>query len=910
MDGGDMLSELWSDLRYRVRALVQRDAVEHELDAELQFHIEKEAEKYERSGLSRAESLRRARIAFGGVERVKEESRDRRGTRWLERRRQDIRYSLRSLRHQPTFAAGVVLTLAIGIGANTTVFTLVDALLLRPLPVPHAEQLVTIGDPHKVHSGWHGSPMVDYVSYPVFANVRDANRVLSGLYATGDAGVAITMPGGSAAEAEHPNARFASGDFFSVLEIPAFVGRTFGASDDDAGRPGVAVISYGYWQRRFGGARSVLGATLLIGGIPVTIVGITPPGFTGDIVGENTDLWLPIALQPALDPRDDRLTNRGASWLLMMGRLAPGVSLEQARAALTAIELRDIRAHLSGLALTEFDHDVETDPIHVERGALGFSAHRGTYEPALLVLMAAVGVVVLVVCANVSNLMLSRAAARVREMTVRMTLGAGRARLVAQLMTESAILAILSGVLGLLATRWATQAVIAAVAVGGAPVVIDARPDWRVLAFTAGIVLLCVGGVGVLPALRATRVDLATALRGQGRSLLGARTRLGKGLVVAQIALSMTLLVAVGLLVRSARELLRADLGLDRDRLLVAHVAAGRGQYLGARLQAFRTQMAEAAARVPGVLSAAYTQEGIFSGGESLGHVDIPGVVARSDSQAAVNFDRVGPGYFRVLGATLLRGRDFEPRDAEPGMNVAIVDQTMAKAYFPHADALGRSLRLEDTSYTIVGVVRDVEEEDVRGSPVRRVYLSQPEPEARPLSFELVVRVEAEPVRYVAALRQALSAAAGNIPVSVAPLDDRIRQSLSQDLLLMRVTAFFGVVALLLAAIGLYGVTAYAGSQRVGEFGLRIALGAEPGAVARIVAREALGIAALGVSLGVPAGIAAAQLIRAQTFGVATIDPPSLVVAVIVLMATALAASVAPALRAARVTPVEALRSD
>lgn len=905
-----MLSEFWSELRYRARALLHRGAMDQELDAELQFHIAREAEKYERLGLSRDEALRRARIAFGGVDRAKEESRDRRGTLWLDRLRQDVRYAVRSLVHHPAFTVAVVLTLAIGIGANTSVFTLIDALLLRPLPVSHPEQLATIGDPRKVHSGWHGSPMVDYVSYPLFAHVCDANHVFSGVYASGEAGVAIVARDGSAGVAEHPLGRFVSGNFFSVLGVPAFIGRTITSDDDAVGRAPVAVISYGYWQRRFGGERSVLGSTILAQNVPVTIIGITPAGFTGDIVGENTDLWLPITLQPVLDPRNDRIVDRTASWLQMMGRLAPGVSIEQARAEITTIELRDIREHLSALELAEFNHDIESDPVRVEPGALGFSEQRGVYRSALLVLMAAVGVVVLVVCANVSNLMLSRAVARAREMTVRMTLGAGRGRLVAQLMTESAILGVVSGTLGLVAASWGTRAFIAMVAVGGAPIALDVQPDKRILAFTAAVTLLCVAGVGLVPALRATRVDLATALRAQGRSLLGSRARLGRLLVVAQIALSMTLLVGVGLLVRSAQELLRADLGLDRDRLVLVHVASSRSQYGGSRLQAFREQLTQTAARVPGVAAASYSEDGIFSGGESLGHVDIPGVVNKTDSLAGINYDRVGPGYFRAVGATLLRGRDFESHDAEPGVNVAVIDQTMARKYFPRVDAIGRTLTLDSVTYSIVGVVRDVQEADVRGAPVRRAYLSQPEPGTKPVGFELIVRVDGDPVQFMAPLRQTLRAAAGPIPISLSPLDDRIRQSLSQDLLLTRVTAFFGVMALLLAAIGLYGVTAYATSQRASEFGLRLALGAEPGAVGRLVAREALGLVVAGLSIGLPAGVAATQLIKAQTFGVRSIDPVSLSVVVGVLIATALIASLGPALRAARVAPIEALKAE
>ena len=904
------LSELWTDLRYRARVVMHRDAIERELDAELRFHIEKEAENYERLGVSHEEALRRARLAFGGLEQAKELSRDSRGTAWLDRVVRDVRFATRSLVHQPTFTLAVVLTLTLGIAANTTVFTLLDALLLRPLPVPDPKQLVTIGDPRKVHSGWHGSPMVDYVSYPVYADIRDGNRVLSGVYATGQASLDVVVPGRLPDEAEHPRARYVSDNFFSVLQVPAFAGRTFAGDGRATAREGVAVISYGYWQRRLGGARSALGAALAINRVAVTIIGITPPGFTGDIVGESTDLWLPIALEPVLDPREDPIHDRTISWLEMMGRLAPGITLGQARAEISAIELRSIRAHLTGVALAEFNRDIETDPVSIEPGAQGLSEDRGVYASALVVLMAAVAVVMLVVCANISNLMLSRGVARAREMTVRMTLGANRRRLVAQLLTESAMLGAVSGALGLSATVWTTRVLLAVVASAGSPVVLDVRPDRRILAFTAGMTLLCVALFGLLPAFRVTRVDLGTALRAHGRSVVSARARLTRLFVVAQIALSTMLLVGTGLLVRSARQLLRADLGFDRDHLLAVRVGASKSQYVGARLDALREQLAQRARGVPGVIGASYSQEGLFSGGESLGHVDIGGVVTPADSQAGINYDRVGPGYFRAVGATLLRGRDFDRHDGDPGISDAVIDETMAKAYFPRGDAIGRTVTLDSAAYTIVGIVRDMQEENVRGTPSRRMYLSRPEPSSRPLSFELLVRVDGDPTRYVAPLRQELRSATPSIPFIITPLDDRIRQSISQDLLVTQVTAFFGIITLVLAAIGLYGVITYSISQRTGEFGLRIALGAEPTRVAAMIVGEALTLTAVGLAVGLPVGLAATRVIRDHMFATNVFDAPSLGVSALVLIGTTLVASTVPALRAARVAPIRALQAD
>ncbi|HET7373420.1 MAG TPA: ABC transporter permease, partial [Gemmatimonadaceae bacterium] len=425
----------------------------------------------------------------------------------------------------------------------------------------------------------------------------------------------------------------------------------------------------------------------------------------------------------------------------------------------------------------------------------------------------------------------------------------------------------------------------------------------------------CVMLFGLAPAFRATRVDLATALRAHGRSLSGSATRLGripvaKLLVVAQVALSTLLLIGSGLLVRSMQRLMHADLGFDRDHVVGVHVAASRTNYMGARLAVLRRDLAERAARVPGVDAAAYTMEGVFSGGQSGGHVSVAGFVAQADSERQVRYDMVGPGYFRALRAHILRGRDFEPSDIATGANVAAVNETMANYYFRGRSAIGGIVTLDSVAYTVVGVVRDVQERSVRGKPVRRLYMATFDSTPKPQSFELVVHVGGDPSRFVAPLRQALLSADHTLPLEIEPLADRVRDSVREDRLLMQVTAFFGVVTLVLAALGLYGVTAYATSQRTSEFGLRIALGAEPGVIGRMVVREAVGLVVAGIVLGVPAGIAATRLIRERTFGVGAVDVPSLSAALVVLIVTALIASWIPAMRASRVGPLEALATE
>ena len=903
-----MVNELWSDLRYRLRALFRRDTLERELEDELSFHIAREAEKLAKAGIEPNEALRRARIAFGGVERAKEASRDSRGTAVLERILQDVRYAARSLRQHRAFSLTVVLMLALGIGANATIFSLVDALLLRPLPVGRPEGLVTIGDPAGVDSRWTGSPATDYVSYPLYVDLRDQNGVLSGLYANGSAGDPDVTIGPSAdAVPENPAVRLVSGNFFHVLELPAQAGRVFTDADDVPGTPSpVAVISNTYRERHFATEREAIGATLRVNGVPVTVIGVTPHGFTGDIVGEPTEIWLPLTLQPLMQPRRNLLVTRETSWLVLMGRLAPGVTLQRAGVVLPALEAQAIRSHLAGVYLTRFEEDLKASPVRVEAGARGFSRYRETYGRALIVLLGAVAVVILVVCANVSNLMLARAIARMREMSVRMTLGASRGRLIQQLLIEASILAAVAGVLGLIVASWGGHLLLAVVH-SDPPIELDLLPHAKLLAFTGGSTLGCVLLFGLAPAFRVTRVDLAIALRAHGRGIAGAPV--AKLLVVAQIALSTVMLVGTSLLARSMGQLLGTDLGMDREHLVVVHAATSRTSYVGARRLAFRQELVDRLRGLPGVDAVSYSQTGLFSGGRSSAHVTVPGFVAQADSEGEVEYDTVGPEYFRTIGARLLRGRDFTAADMTEAGRVCVIDATMATHYFRGRDPIGRTVVLDSVPLTIVGIVRDVEYGDVRARPARRVYLPDVTASASPRSIELQLHVRGRPEQFVGAVRQAILGVDRTVPVSVEPLLDRVRRSISQDLLLMQVTTFFGAVTLVLAALGLYGITAYATSQRTGEFGLRAALGAEPWRVAGLVVRDALLVALSGIAIGAPIGIAAASLLRTTLFGVTPLDPVSLGVAVGLLIVTVLAASYLPAWRAARVSPLEALRT-
>ena len=913
-----MLSRILSDIRHRLRAVFSRASVEQELDEELRFHVEREAEKYERQGMSREAALRRARLDFGGVEQMKEASRDVRGTARLESIVRDLRYAIRSLTSRPAFTLTVIATLALGIGANTAIFTLVDALVLRPLPVSHPEQLVMVSDPTQVNNNNVGDPVTDFVSFLLYQDVRTHNSVFTDMYATGWSGpIDVQIGAGAGATAEQPRARFVTGNFFSVLGVAAYAGRTFTAAEDESpGQDPVAVLTYDYWQRRFSGSFSAIGSIMRINDVAVTIIGVTPPGFRGDVVGQPLDFWLPMMMDPVIQPGMNVLNDRAWSWLMVMGRLKPGVTLEQARREIPVVEANAVREHLSGIDLSRFEENLKGDPIHVDPGARGFSERRAEYAKALWVMMAAVGLVILVVCANVSSLMLARIVARGREMTVRMTLGAGRGQLIQQMLIESTALAVVSSVLGLFAAAWGTRVLLTSVTSAANPVAIDTTPDARVLAFTATLTLACVLLFGLLPAFRATRVDLATSLRSQGRNLMGAarvaggRIPFGRALVVSQIALSMLLLIGGGLLVRSMQQLLHSDIGVDRDHVVAVRVRTSRSPYVGARLTRLRRDLVDRVSQLPGVDAAAFADHALFSGGASNYPVDVSGFTPQADTERFVSLDRVGPNFFHAIGARLIRGRDIEPSDFETG-RVIVINETMARRYFGNRDPLGATVTLDSVPRTIVGVVKDFQSSDVRGKPRREMYLVYNDPhQGESGQAKLAVHVRGDPSRFVGSIRRAIEDVAPTLPIAVDPVNDLVRGTVSEDVLLVQVTLFFCVVTLVLAALGLYGVTSYSTSQRTSEFGLREALGAEPGDVTRMVLGEAVRVAIIGVLIGVPLGLAATRLIRSQLFGVGTVDLPSLGIAIVVLVATAVAASYLPARRAAKVGPLEALRLE
>jgi len=917
-------------MRRALRIMFGRTHIAHAVEDEIAFHLDMRTQRLIAAGLPPDAARREAVRQFGDLETVQrdcvtfDEERERamRRANVVDELRQDVAYAFRTLGRNLGFALIVVLTLALGIGANTAIFTLVDAVLLRRLDVPAADRLVAIGDPTRTNSMSQGGPRLDLLSYPLYEAVATRTPIFEGVVASGRSDrLDVSVEGH---EAEHPRARYVSANYFSVLGVSPAIGRGFGA--DEARAPGaspVIVISHDYWTRRFAADRGVVGKKVLINGVPNTIIGVTPRGFRGEIVGASFDLWMPITMQPVLMPHRPWLEDWSTSWLLLLGRLAPGKTLDEAHASVTTVLRQTIEDHARDFkdqSLGNVITSARKDRVHVSSGAKGFSRVRSTFHAPLLTLMAGVVLLLLIVCANVANLLLARSIARGREISVRLALGASRVRLVRQLLTESVVLALLGAAGGLLVASWGSRLLVALAADGAGAIPLNIRLDLPVLAFTLGMALLAVALFGLAPALRASRADLATTMRaharavGSGGTAIGARGQripIGKLLIAAQVALSLVLLIGAGLLVRSLQSLQTRDTGLDRDRLLIAQLNIAARGYQGARRAALVEDLAQQIRRVAGVAAVSYSENGIFSGTESMTAISAQGFTARGDGDSSVYYDQVGPGYAHAVGARLVQGRDFATQDDERAPKVVVLNETAARFYFAGAPAVGKWIRQDSITFGIVGVVGDVKDHDLRAAPVRRLYFPYLQPQGEPVNAVFEIRATGDPVAIAPEVRRVISAADATLPIEgIDPLSRLMRQSLREERLVARLAAGFGLAALLLAALGLYGVMTYAITRRTGEIGLRVALGAQRGNVIRLVLFDALRIVAVGFVVGLPLALASVRLLGSQLHGVGTTDPIALATAVVVLTLSAVAAVLFPALRAARVDPILAIREE
>jgi predicted permease len=815
---------------------------------------------------------------------------------------QDLRFGMRLLRKHKGFTAVAVLSLALGIGANTAIFSLVDVVLLRLLPVKSPEQLVVIEN-----FGQYTGPGPTNFSHPMFEQIRARTQVFSGVFAFMDGTRSrVEVAGhGFGKGTEQAEVQDVSGEYFQVLGVNAIAGRTLTVADNQTpGAHPVAVLSYRFWQRSFAGDASVIGKNITLKGHSFTIIGVTPPGFFGESLGQAPDIWVPLMMQPTLDRGHSYLSDPNTGWLRIMARLRPGISEEQAQAALTTL-LGQIKSDSGNLASW-------ISRIGLSPGGQGLSKFRNSYAKPLRVLMAVVGLVLLIACANVANLLLARATARQREVAVRLAIGAGRFRLIRQFLTESLLLAAAGGVLGLFFAWWGSSILLVLVSGDATPIPIDVTPNIRILGFTIAVSLLTAILFGLAPALIATRQNINTALK--ATSLARPRLSLTRPLVVAQVALSLLLLTGAGLLVKTLHNLRTMDLGFAVENVVQAHI--NPQGYKPEQLADLNRRMLERLNSAPGIRSASIAGSGFRTGSSTTCCIAVEGYAHRPDEDRQVQTLGVTPGYFRTMGLPLLRGRDFTPQEIEAGpgsgsRRVAIINEAMARRYFGEANPLGRRFGWGNLSqqinydHEIVGVARDANYGDLREK-------------ARPLIYRpnqngtlLVVRGMGSGVSLPATIRREIEAVDKSLEIlAVGSLSQALDEALVQERLLAKLAGFFSLLALLLACIGLYAMMSYDVTRRTQEIGIRIALGAQAGDVLRLVLRETMLLVAIGLMIGLAAAAATTRFIESLLFGLTATDPLTIALATLLLLAVAAASGWLPARRAARVDPLVALRDE
>jgi predicted permease len=911
-------------VRRVIRTRFGRHSVPGEVDDELAFHIEMRAGQLMQSGLSPEEARAEARRRFGDLQDVRDScvTYDEERIQAMDRRslfndfRQDLTWSARMLRRTPAVSLVVILTLALGIGANTAIFSLVNAVLLKKLDVRAPDELVVLGDPTRVNSmGFDSNPRADIYNFATYKRLAAEDALLSGLAASGRADrLEVRIDGGSGAP-ESPRGRLVSGNYFDVLGVPAQLGRMFvGGESDVVGGAPVAVISHGYWMRRFAGDSSAVGREILVNNARYTIIGIAPETFGGEIVGQAMDIWLPIGMQGVLAPNRQILEDQQAYWLLLLGRIKPGVQIEQVRAAYLEKTRAIMAEQMTIPALVE---RAQTMDVPVSSAARGVSRIRTTYRAPLLILMAGVGLLLLIICANVANILLARAVARAREMSVRLAIGAGRGRLVRQLLTESLLLSAVGATAGIVLSRWMSRLLLWVAADGGTVMPLQTGIGLPALVFTSALALVCVAIFGLMPALRASRVEVASAMRASGKGLTGSgmghRNPVGRILIAGQVAISVVLIVGASLLVRSLNHVQRAETGMDRDRLIIVDIDASARGYEGPRTGALAEELRARIGRIPGVTNVSLTENGLFIGTESATTFNVPGFQARDRTDSVSYYDLIGPGFVAAIGGRLLRGRDFTENDRRGTPNVVMLNESFAKHFYGNESPVGRTIRLGDSAYAeVVGVIADVKDQSLVRDARRRFYVPYLQDFLGNASaLRLVVLADKDPVPLLPAVRKAISDVNADLPLrDLTPVTRLMRATIAEERLLARLATVFGGAALLLAAIGLYGVMSYAVSRRSGEIGLRVALGARRSTVINMVLRDALLLVALGIGAGIPLTLAASRVIRSQLHGVEPTDPVAFGAALLVLGTGAVLAALLPAVRASRVAPVVALRSD
>jgi predicted permease len=907
-------------LRLRLRSLLRRDRVEEELSEELADHLERQIAAHRAAGLSAAAARTAALRTMRGLELRKEECREAWQVRALDQLLQDLRYGARACRRSPAFTAVAVLSLALGIGANTALFSLLDAVLLKQLPVRNPEQLLLLEwsadafptryvDDVEGDCSEGGRMTCLVFSSADYERLRQRNTVFADTiaFASNDAHVNLGARGG----AQDALVQAVSGNYFAGLRVAPALGRALGPGDDAPGAPAVAVVSYGFWQRQLGGDPAAVGQTLAVNGTPAVVVGVAPPEFFGVRPGTAPALWVPLALhaeQLRLRAGED-VSDPRVWWLSVVGRLKPGKTPAAAAAQLAVL----FRQGLTSASAGPVKQSAAIPLLAVRSAARGLADLRERFSTPLLLLMAMVGLVLLITCANVAGLLLAKTAARQPEIALRVSLGARRLRIVRQLLTESVLLALLGGALGLLAAGWIRTALAALLASGRTPIVVAAPLDHRVLLFTAAVAI----GSGILfgaaPALRAGRMDVRSAPNRYGAA--GAPVGhffAGKVLVASQVAFSVVLLVGAGLFLRTLERLLSIDLGFDQRRLVVFTVQPGLNGYTAERLAAYYQELERQIAAIPGVRSVGLSLLGPVGAGSSRGIALIPGITAAGKDFPFFRH-RVDPGFFPTMGLQAVQGRLLGPQDAAGARRVVVVNERLVRDHLIGANPIGRTLQMggKADQAEIVGVVRDLRTNDVRAEAPAGAYLSYIQTPRMPAFMTYVVRCRQDPDNVMRAIEQIALKVDPGIPVSnLGTETDAIDRSLMLEHTFAVLSGGFAALALLLACVGLYGTIGYTVTRRTHEIGVRMALGARRQQILGAVLGETLRVVLAGLAVGVPAALLALRVLKSQLFGISAHDPATFVLAILPLLAAAALAGLIPARHAASVNPTVALRAE
>jgi predicted permease len=918
----------------KLGALFRRRKPGDDLAEEIRSHLEMEEQENLESGMPPDEAHYAALRRFGNVTLAQERSREM--WRWnsVETLWQDVRYGLRMLRKSPAFTIVAVITLALGIGANSAIFNVLDAVLLRLLPVRAPEQLVVLTDPD-AQGRMYGTEGGDrsLLAFSEFAYLHDHNDVFSGMFAADSEAPKLEVSIGSsssglAEEPETARVQLVSGDYFSVLGLRAAAGQTFTREVDRArGASPVAVISYPFWKERFRLDPAILGKTIRIHQTAFEVIGVAPSGFFGTTVGEAPDVWVPLMMQDAVYPGRDLLAPAPPfmseyAWLQVMARMRPGVTLQQSKAAINFVFKGLLINALGSSGTQEQRRDYLNQQINPQPGSRGSSTLHEAFANPLKVLMGIVVFVLLIACANVANLLLARGAARQKEFAVRMAVGAGRSRLVRQLLLESFLLAFLGAATGAVLAQWVDRLLlreVVGVSLGPGAIQLGVGVDARTLGFTVVVAVVTTLLFGVIPALRATSLDVSPVLKSAPGARPGGTSHhflsTGKSLVVAQVAISMILLVAAGLFVHSLERLSEVSLGYNRDRLLLFKLDAAPASYKGPATIRMEQDLLARFSAIPGVRAATLSSNGLFQGSESADPIAVEGYTPKSGEEIHSRMDHVGPDYFSTIGIPLLRGREIGPQDSVTGPRAAVINLAFAREFFPHTDPIGKHVR--DTypgnpgEMEIVGVVADAKYHSLREETRPRIFapIFNPLWEHAAVAYE--IRTAADAGSVGRALRKVVQETNPALPqIEIETMSGLVDRSLGTDRLIAMLSSCFGALALLLASIGLYGVMSYAVARRTNEIGIRMALGARRSDVLRLVLGHGSKLTLLGVGIGIVGALALTRFMSSLLYGVKPTDPLTFFIVSAVLAGVALLASYIPARRATKVDPLVAVRYE